>query len=458
MLVVDQVTKMKWSFFLKKKSEQPQVLWDFVTELKNKHKINVRKWRCDNAGENLKTQELFDSKGSMIMFEYTARETPQQNGVVERGIATLWGKVRAMLNGAKVTATYRNGSWCDAVSCATKLDVLLVDKEGEKCPFEKFYGEMPKYAGYLKTFGEIGIVTISNTSKKSKLEDRGKACMFVGYAKNHTGNTYRMINLQTNKIWITRDVIWVHQNFGDYFSLTKKMITIVGDNDNNIVEVKEPVKVETVMEPEIEIIDEVEEIEGGTREGFRLTREMRGLRSYNIPGKMEVAEFCFSSVLMSDTGEPTSFREAWDYPDCEKRAKWQEAIRRELRTMIKRGTWRKISKSQVPSDRTLIGSRWVFKVKNNGVFRARLVGLGYSQIPGVDFSEHFSPVINDVTFRTLLAIMLARGWRAKLIDVETAFLYADLMEEIYMKCPEGMNEFDGTNENNTCILLQKSIY
>ena len=31
--------------------------------------------------------------------------------------------------------------------------------------------------------------------------------------------------------------------------------------------------------------------------------------------------------------------------------------------------------------------------------RARLVAKGFSQIPGEDFTEHFSPVINDVTFR-----------------------------------------------------------
>ena len=100
----------------------------------------------------------------------------------------------------------------------------------------------------------------------------------------------------------------------------------------------------------------------------------------------------------------------------------------------------------------------MFKIKKNGIYRARLVGLGYSQVPGVDFSENFSPVINDVTFRTLLALMLARGWKGKLIDVETAFLYGDLEEEVYMKCPEGLEEFDGTDPEETCVLLEKSIY
>ena len=41
----------------------------------------------------------------------------------------------------------------------------------------------------------------------------------------------------------------------------------------------------------------------------------------------------------------------------------------------------------------------VFKVKRNGVYHARLVAKGFSQIPGVEFTDNYSPVVNDVTFR-----------------------------------------------------------
>jgi Reverse transcriptase (RNA-dependent DNA polymerase) len=71
-----------------------------------------------------------------------------------------------------------------------------------------------------------------------------------------------------------------------------------------------------------------------------------------------------------------------------------------------------------------------FKMKRKGVFRARLVACGYSQIPGVDFNESFAPVINDVSFRIMLIIKLAWGLQATIIDVETAFLHGNLQEEI----------------------------
>ena len=77
--------------------------------------------------------------------------------------------------------------------------------------------------------------------------------------------------------------------------------------------------------------------------------------------------------------------------------------------MDSRQVWQKIKRSDIPKDRRLVKNRWVFKVKRNGVFRARLVACGYSQIPGVDYSANYSPVINDITFRMLLLTMMYFG-------------------------------------------------
>jgi hypothetical protein len=42
----------------------------------------------------------------------------------------------------------------------------------------------------------------------------------------------------------------------------------------------------------------------------------------------------------------------------------------------------------------------------NGIFRARLVAYGYSQIPGIDFNESFALVINNVSFQIKLIAKL----------------------------------------------------
>ena len=52
--------------------------------------------------------------------------------------------------------------------------------------------------------------------------------------------------------------------------------------------------------------------------------------------------------------------------------------------MKKNHMWRVIKKTNVPENRRLLGAKWVFKVKKNGIFIARLVAQAFSQIPGVD--------------------------------------------------------------------------
>ena len=130
-----------------------------------------------------------------------------------------------------------------------------------------------------------------------------------------------------------------------------------------------------------------------------------------------------------------SFQEAWWDPDLISREKWREAIRLEFKKILDMGVWRHVKRNDRPSDR-----RWVFKVKRNGLYRARLVAKGFSQIPGVDFTDNYSPVVNDVTFRALAARMIIENMKGKVVDIDNAFLNGDLEHEIYMKIPEGYDE------------------
>ena len=68
--------------------------------------------------------------------------------------------------------------------------------------------------------------------------------------------------------------------------------------------------------------------------------------------------------------------------------------------------WENICKIDVPNDRRLIGCKWVFKIERDGTCRARLVALGYSQVPGLDFTDNDVPVVNDVTFRVAFGRMM----------------------------------------------------
>jgi hypothetical protein len=164
------------------------------------------------------------------------------------------------------------------------------------------------------------------------------------------------------------------------------------------------------------------------------------------------------NALVSDPKEPETFQAAWDHQDKGERDNWRESIKKELNSMIDKKVWEVKKKHEIPSDRRLIGSKWVFKRKKNGVYRSRLCALGYSQIPGLDFTDNFAPVINEITFRILIGASLIEGWNAEVIDVETAFLYGELEEEIYMKIPEGLEYIEPINRDDECCVLGKAIY
>ena len=114
----------------------------------------------------------------------------------------------------------------------------------------------------------------------------------------------------------------------------------------------------------------------------------------------------------------------------------------------------KVKRSQTPKNRRCVKCKWVFKVKQNGKSRARLVACDYSQIRGVDFIEKYSPIIHDISARILIITMIIYCLQGKLLDVETALLYGDLKEGVYMDCPEGMVDID----EDEILLLQSTYY
>ena len=127
--------------------------------------------------------------------------------------------------------------------------------------------------------------------------------------------------------------------------------------------------------------------------------------------------------------------------------------------MLDMGVWRHVRRNDRPNHRGLVGCRWVFKVKRNCVYRARLVAKGFSQITGVDFTDNYSPVVNDVTFRSVVARMTIENIKGKVVDIDNAFLNGDLEHEIYMKIPGGYDEVINPGvDKEDCLILQKAIY
>ena len=217
LIVVDEFSDCSHIFFLRRKSDQIDLFPNWIKELKAKYGIDIKYIRLDNSGEDKGLKDECGKQNLGIIFEFTAPGTHQQNSVVERKIPTLMGRSRAMMLTAGFSQQDKRKFWCEVISTATKLDNIMVRKDRTKPPYSLFYNDDAKYMKFLRSFGEMAVIGITDGKKmRSKLDTRGETGIFVGYADDHAGNVYRFINIQTKKIILSRDIQWLNSFWKEY--------------------------------------------------------------------------------------------------------------------------------------------------------------------------------------------------------------------------------------------------
>ena len=148
----------------------------------------------------------------------------------------------------------------------------------------------------------------------------------------------------------------------------------------------------------------------------------------------------------------------------EEQEQYMLAYEQERSSMTARGVFSLVRSSEVPGHARVLPSQVVFSKKlladgSLDKYKARICVNGNRQRAGVDYDpgELFAPVAKFTSFRVLVALAAANGWTLRQFDVETAFLYADLEEEVYVRPPKGFEEYD--EEGNALVwLLHKSLY
>ncbi|GJY47121.1 ribonuclease H-like domain-containing protein [Tanacetum coccineum] len=145
-----------------------------------------------------------------------------------------------------------------------------------------------------------------------------------------------------------------------------------------------------------------------------------GIQKHVNYSKLSKENYCFSTNL-NKTIEPSTYYQACTNKD------WVVAMNTEMEALNKNNTW---------------------------VIQTRLVAKGYSQKEGVDYDDTFSPMVKMVTIRCLISLAVNQGWTLFQLDVNNAFLYGNLTEEVYMTLPPGYFSVD---DKRVCRLV-KSLY
>jgi len=105
-----------------------------------------------------------------------------------------------------------------------------------------------------------------------------------------------------------------------------------------------------------------------------------------------------------------------------------------------------------------ISPKWVFKYKRNDSGeiikrKARLVAKGFTQKFGIDYTNTFSPTLRMDSLRLIITLSLKLNFNIIQLNVKSSYLNADLNEEIYMKAPQGHEDYE-----NKIWKLKKAIY
>src|SRR5689334_412077 len=77
----------------------------------------------------------------------------------------------------------------------------------------------------------------------------------------------------------------------------------------------------------------------------------------------------------------------------------------------------------------------------------------FTQTKGVNYNETYAPVVRQSSLRYLLAYATEHQLPIHQMDVETAFLNAELKEDIFMRLPEGCGRDSGK-----IVRLNRTIY
>lgn len=502
--VVDDFTRHGFCEFNKNKKGMGEFIRKTVTKLRALG-METKYLRCDNAGEHLKDMvSLCDHFGMAL--ELTAPDTPQMNGCVERRIVILKQRALAMMIAADLNPKYRELLWHEAVNCANDLENISANTGRESFPVEMMTGSVSKLYPKLQPFGRIGYVTLRQKFKKTWKEKSIK-CIFVGYAKDHSADTYRMYNPATNAVIESRDITWAEwkrvdpkSNMSVFHKDPELLVDPMGLDDKEVPQPVVPSGVGFIPDNDYEAgrMKQGEQSKQGEQpvnadtskstseaeaKAQKLARELRKLDTWKNPiskasnDKPTVLDtdsdgneitkevhFVFNTMLMTEHGDPTTFRKAIEGPDGDQ---WLHASGNEVMNFIKRGSWRKKLRSEVQEEgRKIIGTKWVYKKKDEQDgsvrYKGRIVSLGYMQIPGVDYTQSFSPVGNDSSVRIIIGLSLFYDeWTIEIIDIEAAFLEGEMERTMYIEWPAGIVQLGFITEEEKelyCIEQMKSMY
>lgn len=167
-------------------------------------------------------------------------------------------------------------------------------------------------------------------------------------------------------------------------------------------------------------------------------------------------DYAMMARRANKNGDPATFAEAISGKDAQE---WWESMRREYGSQKEKGTFELV---EWQPHMNVLQVKWVYKTKRdeNGtvtIKKSRITPKGFQQRLGIDYKETFAPVMRYSSMRILLAEAARNDWEVEQADIGTAFLNADIEEDVFVEQPSGFEQY-GPKGERMVWRLKKSVY
>ncbi|GJX29675.1 retrotransposon protein, putative, ty1-copia subclass [Tanacetum coccineum] len=421
----DDFSRYGYVYLLKHKHEVFETFKVFQKEVENQLGKTIKSLRSDREGKYMSQEFLDHLRGHGIITHRTPPYMSQHNGVSEKRNRTLLDMVRFMMSQTTLPKSF----WDYALESVACILNMVPTKKVDKTPYEVWHGQAPTKLSYLKFWGCEALVKRDTLTKPNKLEPRAFKCIFVGYPKETMG--YSFYYPPENKVFVARNAEFFENDVIDHeASGSLEDLEIIQEEDTHP-------SLDTSLNHE-EDDQEIDEPQSDINPIRRSTRTRRPTDRLCLYVDAEEHE-------LGDLGEPANYKAALLDPESDK---WLNAMNVEMQSMKDNEVWELVD---LPPDGKTVGHKWLFKKKTDmdgavHTYKARLVAKGFTQTPGIDYEETFSPVADIRAIRILIAIAAFYDYEIWQMDVKTAFLNGYLNEEVYMEQLEAIAKDHGVTK------------
>ena len=212
MTIINDYSPYTWMFFISHKSDAADTYIKFLSDLRLEGiPLEVFVIRSDDEGEfsEGKFGKLCSERN--IKHEFTTADSPEYNGVAERGLALIESAaLAARIRASELFSGFNNlqgpSLWAEAMNwtCDAYNRTSTLGNSRNRRPHEMLYGEPSQTS--LIPFLKPGFCKYK---RMNKIDPKTRECFYLSPARNHPSESKRVL-VYSRKVVVTRNITWAH--------------------------------------------------------------------------------------------------------------------------------------------------------------------------------------------------------------------------------------------------------